>query len=187
SRRCPTPDWTVHRPLQLPEAASGHRRPGAGGPVLQCGVGSEEGAASAGGGQCPGAGPARAAEKSLLLDRSGRRPAVQRPCRASRASRARRPDMTTTTVPVDKSAMVKPLIKVRRGRPPSSGPGGAELGKEASRQARRLAAMVLEVLAGARTPTEAAQALELCVPRYYQLESRALRGLLAACEPAPPG
>jgi len=38
------------------------------------------------------------------------------------------------------------------------------------------------VLAGARTPTEAAQALELSVPRYYQLESRALRGLVAACE-----
>jgi hypothetical protein len=47
--------------------------------------------------------------------------------------------------------------------------------------------MVLEVLAGTRTPTEAAQALELSVPRYYQLESRALRGLLAACEPAASG
>src|SRR5205807_5854576 len=41
--------------------------------------------------------------------------------------------------------------------------------------------------AGARTPTEAAQALELSVPRYYQLETRALHGLLAACEPGPKG
>ena len=61
------------------------------------------------------------------------------------------------------------------------------MGKDNSQQARRIAAMVLEVLAGGRTPTEAAQALELSVPRYYQLETRALRGLLTACEPVPPG
>jgi putative transposase len=36
--------------------------------------------------------------------------------------------------------------------------------------------MVLEVLAGGRTPAEAAQALELLVLRYYQLETRALHG-----------
>jgi hypothetical protein len=96
--------------------------------------------------------------------------------------------MTAITAEADRTTIAKPpALKVGRDRPRSSGPGGTELGKEATRQARRVAAMILEVLAGARTPTEAAGALELCVPRYYQLESRALRGLLAACEPSPKG
>ncbi len=61
-------------------------------------------------------------------------------------------------------------------------PGGAHLGEAQSREAKRLAAVILEVLAGSRTPLQAAQALTLSVPRYYQLEARALRGLLQACE-----
>src|SRR5215468_2392546 len=65
--------------------------------------------------------------------------------------------------------------------------GGAELGKDASRDAKRLAAAILEVLAGARTTTDAATALGVSLPRYYQVESRALVGLLAACEPRPKG
>ncbi len=50
--------------------------------------------------------------------------------------------------------------------------------------ARRRAAAILEVLAGVRRPSEAAQALGTSLPRYYQLERRALTGLLSACEPA---
>jgi hypothetical protein len=65
--------------------------------------------------------------------------------------------------------------------------GGVDLGKDRGQEARQLAAAILEVLAGARTPTEAATALNLSVPRYYQLEAQALRGLLAACEPRPKG
>jgi hypothetical protein len=65
--------------------------------------------------------------------------------------------------------------------------GGADLGKERGAAAKRMAAAILEVLAGVRTPTEAATALELSVPRYYQVEAQALRGLLAACEPKPRG
>jgi hypothetical protein len=65
--------------------------------------------------------------------------------------------------------------------------GGAGLSKERSVEAKRLAAAILEVLAGARTPTEAATALGLSVPRYYQVEAQALRGLLRACEPKPRG
>jgi hypothetical protein len=60
-------------------------------------------------------------------------------------------------------------------------------GQQASREARRLAAAILEVLAGARTPTEAASALSLSLPRYYQVEQQALRGLVTACEPRPKG
>jgi hypothetical protein len=65
--------------------------------------------------------------------------------------------------------------------------GGATLGREASREAKRLAAAILETLAGERTPLQAAQALGLSLVRYYQLEAGGLRGLLAACEPKPRG
>ena len=65
--------------------------------------------------------------------------------------------------------------------------GGADLGKDRGVEAKRLAAAILEVLAGVRTPTEAATALGLSVPRYYQVETQALRGLLQACEPKPRG
>jgi hypothetical protein len=56
-----------------------------------------------------------------------------------------------------------------------------------SREARRLAAVILEVLGGGRTPTQAAEALGLSLIRYYQLETRALQGLVSACEPKPRG
>jgi hypothetical protein len=56
-----------------------------------------------------------------------------------------------------------------------------------SSPARRQAAVILEVLAGMRRPSDAAQALGISVPRYYQVERRALMGLIAACEPAPRG
>jgi len=49
-------------------------------------------------------------------------------------------------------------------------------------EARRLAAAILEVLAGVQAPSEAARALGLSLARYYQLEGRALAGLVAACE-----
>ena len=61
--------------------------------------------------------------------------------------------------------------------------GGVSLGRESSREAKRLAAAILEVLAGERTPTQTAQALTVSLPRYYQLEAAGLRGLLGACEP----
>ena len=51
-----------------------------------------------------------------------------------------------------------------------------------SQEARQIAAAVLEVLAGARTPSSAASALSVSLPRYYALEARALEGLLKACE-----
>jgi hypothetical protein len=48
-------------------------------------------------------------------------------------------------------------------------------------EARRVCAIILEVLGGGRTPTAAAEVLKISVPRYYVLEARALRGLLQAC------
>jgi hypothetical protein len=65
--------------------------------------------------------------------------------------------------------------------------GGATLGQDNGRDAQRQAAVILEVLAGARTPTQAAVALSVSVPRYYQMETRALRGLVEACEAKPRG
>jgi hypothetical protein len=54
-------------------------------------------------------------------------------------------------------------------------------------EAQRLAATILEVLAGVYTPTKAAEALSISLPRYYQLEARALEGLVAALAPRPMG
>jgi hypothetical protein len=50
-----------------------------------------------------------------------------------------------------------------------------------------MAAVILEVLAGVRTPTSAAQALGVGPPRYYLVEQRAIQGLVAACEPRTKG
>lgn len=80
------------------------------------------------------------------------------------------------------SSVSKPERPARR-----CGPQGPRLPAVASREARRQAACILEVLGGTRTPTEAAQELGIPIPRYYLLESRALEGLLAACEPRPKG
>ena len=66
-------------------------------------------------------------------------------------------------------------------------PGGSGLGKEAGREAQRLAAAILEVLAGVRTPSQAAEVLGVSLPRYYQVETRAMQALVAACAPRPRG
>lgn len=54
-------------------------------------------------------------------------------------------------------------------------------------ESRRYAACVLEVLAGLRSPEQAAEALSMSLPTYYNLETRALRGLIHGCTPTPPG
>lgn len=73
--------------------------------------------------------------------------------------------------------------KRSRSRAPHRGPAPPT----GTPPARRQAAVILEVLAGVRRPSEAAQVLDTSLPRYYQLERRALAGLLRACEPAPRG
>jgi len=57
----------------------------------------------------------------------------------------------------------------------------------ASSQARRIAAVLLEVLAGLRATGSAAKELGITPMRYYQIEERAIGGLIAACEPRPSG
>jgi hypothetical protein len=72
--------------------------------------------------------------------------------------------------------------KARRIR----GPDGPRI-DGGGREARRLAAAILDVLGGARTPTDAAGAVGISLPKYYALEARALEGLVRACEPRTPG
>jgi hypothetical protein len=65
---------------------------------------------------------------------------------------------------------------VRHGGPP-----------QGTTEAKQRAAAILEVLAGTRTPAQAAADLGTSMPRYYLWEQRALQGLVTACEPRPPG
>jgi hypothetical protein len=48
--------------------------------------------------------------------------------------------------------------------------------------ARQCAATILQVLAGEWTPGQGAAALGVGLPRYYAVESRAMSGLVEACE-----
>jgi len=89
---------------------------------------------------------------------------------------------TTTSNGVREAA--RPAAKPSRLR---HAPGGAGLGQDAGHEAQRLAAAILEVLAGVRTPSQAAEALGVSLPRYFQLETRAMQGLVAGCEPRPRG
>src|ERR1700736_3668734 len=90
-------------------------------------------------------------------------------------------EMTPATVA---TATPAPAGGDRRGRGHGSAPRPQP---PPSREAKQRAAAILEVLAGGRTPAEAAGALAVSLSRYYLLETRALQGLLAACEPAPRG
>ena len=65
--------------------------------------------------------------------------------------------------------------KAKRDRPGVSADG------------KRRAAVVMEVLAGVRTPQQGAEVLGLSVPGYYQLEDRATHQLELGCEVRPRG
>jgi hypothetical protein len=54
-------------------------------------------------------------------------------------------------------------------------------------QAKRQAAVLLEVLSGLRGPQDGSQVLGISLNRYYQLETRALQGFITALEPRPKG
>lgn len=69
--------------------------------------------------------------------------------------------------------------KAHAGRPASSLHGSPE--------AKKLAAAILEGLAGIRGPQEASEALGISMTRYYHLETRALQGIVEALEPRPRG
>jgi hypothetical protein len=56
-----------------------------------------------------------------------------------------------------------------------------------SSDAKRHAAVILEVLSGLRRTEDACDAMKIALPRYYILETRALQGLISALEPRPKG
>jgi len=62
------------------------------------------------------------------------------------------------------------------------GPGDGPVLKSGGRDARKTAALVLEVLSGELNPAEAAEILQVGLPCYYQIEKRAFEGLIQACE-----
>jgi len=53
--------------------------------------------------------------------------------------------------------------------------------------ARRSAALLLEAWSGVRTTQAASEAMGVALPRFYQLEARALQMIVAAMEPRPRG
>lgn len=61
--------------------------------------------------------------------------------------------------------------RIKHREPPASG------------EAKRFAAVILDVLAGVRTPMGAAAALGIGLPRYYLWEQQAVAALVRACEP----
>lgn len=79
-----------------------------------------------------------------------------------------------------KSSTPPEAPQAKRKRSPIKDPGG-------SPEARRIAAVILENWAGVRAPPAAASALGVSLPRYYQLEQRAVGALVAVCEPRPRG
>ena|SRR2546428_2548123 len=86
--------------------------------------------------------------------------------------------MTEAEKPSSPSAAERP-----KARAPRKTRGPYPKLKDASEdpEAKRLCAVILEVLGGGRTPTDGAGVLGVSVPRYYALEARALGGLLQAC------
>jgi hypothetical protein len=88
----------------------------------------------------------------------------------------------TSITPASAASAAKPA----RPRSPRT-VGGIRLGQQASTEAKRVAAAILEVLAGVRTTHDAAVAVGLSLTRYYQVEARALAGFLQACEPRGTG
>src|SRR5262245_57969134 len=82
--------------------------------------------------------------------------------------------------------MTEPTKAAQPARPEGDVPRAAGT-PAGSREALRIGAAVLEVLAGLRSAAEAAAALGCSVGRYYQLEQQALKALVTGCEPRPMG
>lgn len=61
----------------------------------------------------------------------------------------------------------------------------AKVAAASNDEARRRAGVILEVLAGVRSTTDAASVLSVTLPRYYALEARAIEGLVRACDTSP--
>jgi hypothetical protein len=90
-------------------------------------------------------------------------------------------------VPPPAEATKPAPLQSAKGKPLSRAKANAAALEKADPEARRRAAAILEVLAGARSPSQAAAALSLSPMRYYFFEMRALKGLVEACNTPPKG
>jgi hypothetical protein len=89
----------------------------------------------------------------------------------------------TTVLPEPLRAAVQDVLTRTPKRPPKT-PDSAEADPRAvAERAKLTAAVVLDVLAGNRSPGDAASALGLSVARYYVIEQQAIDGLIAGCTP----
>jgi hypothetical protein len=94
--------------------------------------------------------------------------------------------LATSRPPAEAKARPGPA-RERKRKPPPRPQSVQTVSERGSAEARKVAATILEVLAGVRTPTDAAGAIGVSLPRYYALEIRAIEGLLGACERRPRG
>jgi hypothetical protein len=91
-----------------------------------------------------------------------------------------------TAVPEPLRAAVQDVLTRTPKRPKPPDPAAADPRVVAER-AKLTAAVVLDVLAGNRSPGDAASELGLSVARYYVIEEQAINGLIAGCGPRPRG
>lgn len=101
--------------------------------------------------------------------------------------------MTNTATRHDEKSVQKPVGAI--AQPKEDRPRARSVRKRSvapgrqtgTPEAKRVAAVVMEVLAGEISPSEAAAILGVSLMRYYVIESRALGGLITACEARPAG
>lgn len=94
----------------------------------------------------------------------------------------------TTALPEPLRTAVQDVLTRTPKRPPKPPPDPAEADPRAvAERAKLTAAVVLDVLAGNRSPGDAASALGLSVARYYVIEEQAINGLIAGCSPRQRG
>lgn len=92
-----------------------------------------------------------------------------------------------TTVPEPLRTAVQDVL-TRTPKRPKPPPDPVEADPRAvAERAKLTAAVVLDVLAGNRSPGDAASALGLSVARYYVIEQQAIDGLIAGCGPRQRG
>lgn len=94
----------------------------------------------------------------------------------------------TTALPEPLRTAVQDVLTRTPKRSPKAPPDPAEADPRAvADRAKLTAAVVLDVLAGNRSPGDAASALGLSVARYYVIEEQAIDGLIAGCGPRQRG
>ena len=82
--------------------------------------------------------------------------------------------------------MMPPQATIPPRTPPKRTTGGVTLGQNSSRDAKRTAAAILEVLAGQRTPAQAAEALSVSLPGGpFLVHGRADLQVIDSAAPAP--